>query len=121
MFLYGEENSIWERIILISVLGLFIAANQVHELIIENESMIYETKSLFPFLNSSFKVEFVDIASVALKSDQTTNERGFMLFRKHNNKVVEIILSNGNHLIIPGKVYPEGAKGFKKIIDSKSR
>jgi hypothetical protein len=118
-FLVGQENMLFGWILSICILLIMIVFNQVGDLKIENQKLTFEVKSLIPFLRDKTEIDLTTIDSISLKSDQTTNERGFMVNVKLNKNVLEIRTNNGSEFRIPGKIYPEGASALMKIIESK--
>lgn len=103
--------------ILISYI-LIVVLNQVEELMIDEGILILEQKSIFHFLESKTKINLSYIISIKTLSNQTTNDRGWMLLRGIQKNILELTLKNGKTYTIQESLYPKGLKELKFLIES---
>jgi energy-converting hydrogenase Eha subunit C len=96
---------------------LLIVANQIAEIEIQQDLLIYEQKSILPQLNYKIEIPFGLIKTVDLISDQTMTEKGWLMFQKNQKPIVQITMKEGLDFRMNGKVHPKGSKNLKKIIE----
>jgi hypothetical protein len=95
----------------------FVLSNQIEELTIDDERIILEQKSIFPFLTSKNEIGLSQIKTLNLKSNQSSNERGWYFFERQNKNMLELITNDDVIFIINGKLHLQGANGIKTLID----
>jgi hypothetical protein len=98
---------------------LLIVANQIAEIEIQQDLMIYEQRSIIPILNSKIEIPFGLIKTVDLISDQTMNEKGWLMFQKNQKSILQITMKEGRNYRFNGKVHPKGSEILIKIIQEK--
>ncbi len=97
---------------------LLILITQVSELTIDESGIAIETKSLIPFLNSSIFIDYKQIKSIRILSDQTLNGRGWLFAQRHNKNIVEVNYNQSECARIPANLHPKGTNGIVALIES---
>lgn len=97
---------------------LLILITQVSELTIDESGIAIESKSFLPFLYSSTEIGYNQINSLNVKSDQTLNDRGWLLSQKHKKNIVEVNYNQSECARIPAKLHPNGTNGIIALIES---
>jgi len=103
--------------IIITLYIFFIVVGQIDELEINNISVTIEQKSILPFLRSKKIIPFSEIKSLRMISDQSTNDRGWLLYSQHKKNILELNLHNKTSEKISGSLHPKGIVSIKTIIE----
>ncbi len=94
LFFYTEFNFfVFTIITLIYILLLIIGKKET--LILYSKEIVIEKKSLISFFNSKEIIKNVEIKSLRLVSDQTSNDRGWLI-TKHKVRILEITDKENN-------------------------
>lgn len=112
----NKTISLTEIGIVVGVIILFVAMSQVEELTIDENQLIIEQKSFIPALSSKKSYTISEIKALKSVANQTTNDRGFFLFR-NNKSILELELLNGEFVRLRGALHPKGVEGLKSIFN----